>query len=62
MSACHAQLRTSKANIGLALAAFALASYAGKEFGLLTVLCVFLLLVIYEWLTVRVIGDDECRG
>ncbi len=52
--ACQWQLRTAKINVGFAMAAFALASYAGKEFGFLAVLVVMLALLVFEWLTVRV--------
>jgi uncharacterized paraquat-inducible protein A len=55
---CKRPLRTGKTNVGLALAAFALASFLGKQFGLLAVLCVLAFLGIYEWLTVRVTLDD----
>lgn len=57
-SACRGRLRTSKANTGLAVAVFASASYAGREFGFLVVLCLLLLLTMYEWLTVRVTLDE----
>lgn len=56
--ACAARLRTGKVNVGIVIAAFALASLAGKQFGFLAVVCVLLLLVIYEWLTVRVTVDE----
>lgn len=57
--ACHERLRTSKANIGIAVAAFTLASFGGKQFGFLAVLCALLLLAVYEWLTVRVTVDER---
>jgi hypothetical protein len=44
------------------MAAFASASYLGKEFGFLAVLCVFMLLAIYEWLTVRVTLNEGQGG
>ncbi len=56
--ACHERLRTSKVSIGIFVAAFTLASFAGRQFGFVAVLCVLLLLVIYEWLTVRVTVDE----
>lgn len=56
--ACHARLRTGKVNVGIVIAAFALASFAGKQFGFLAVAGVLLLLTIYEWLTVRVTLDE----
>lgn len=59
--ACRELLRTNKVSIGLAVAAFALASYLGKEFGFLAVLGVLTLLVIYEWLTVRVAIVGEAK-
>jgi hypothetical protein len=52
--ACHARLRTGKVNIGIVIAAFVSASFTGKQFGFIAVVCVLVLLVIYEWLTVRV--------
>lgn len=52
--ACHVCLRTDKTSVGIVIAAFAAASFAGKQFGFFAVMCVLLLLVIYEWLTVRV--------
>lgn len=48
-----------KTNVGLALAAFALASFLGKQFGLLAVLCVLAFLCVYEWLTLRVTLDGD---
>jgi hypothetical protein len=52
--ACQRTLRTGKVNVGLAVAAFALASLLGKQFGPLAILCILALLAIYEWLTVRI--------
>jgi 4-hydroxybenzoate polyprenyltransferase len=49
-------------SIGLALAAFALASYLRKEFGFLAVVGVLILLVIYEWPTVRVTASGGARA
>ena len=59
--ACGEQLRINKVSLGLAVAAFALASYLGKEFGFLAVVGVLILLVIYEWLTVRVTAVGDAR-
>lgn len=44
--------------MGIVIATFTLASLAGKQFGFLAVVCVLVLLVIYEWLTVRVMVDE----
>ena len=58
---CGAPLRTNKVSVGLAVAAFALASYLGKEFGYFPVVGILILLVIYEWLTVRVTIAHDAR-
>lgn len=52
--ACRTWLRTDKVNVGIVIAAFVAASFAGKQFGFLAMVCVLLLLVIYEWRTVRI--------
>ncbi|WP_152414527.1 hypothetical protein [Blastomonas sp. AAP53] len=53
-NACGKRLLAGKSSVRPAVAAFALASYLGKEFGFLAVIPVAMLLVVYEWLTVRV--------
>jgi hypothetical protein len=52
--ACGEQLKAAKASLGLVIASFALALFLGKEFGFFAVLPVYMLLGLYEWLTVRV--------
>lgn len=51
---CSAQLRTGRVNLTLVVALFALGSYLGKQYGLIPVICLLILVVIVEWLTVTV--------
>ena len=59
---CGRTLRIDKSGAGLAVAAFAAASILGKMFGFFAVVGVLIVLVIYEWLTVRVRLAGEGAG